>query len=211
MEIKRIPVGMIGTNCYIVYSGNECAVIDPGDEAERIALEIEKSGVEPKAILLTHGHFDHIGAVNELRSRYRCKVIIGAKDNEMLTDMSKNLTPFKSAGKYIIDGAETVIDGDEINIGGINFTVFETPGHSRGSVCYLAEQNLFSGDTLFRQECGRTDLYGGNYSEIKKSLKRLSELDEAVKVYPGHGEESNIAHERRYNPYMGCADYDDIY
>jgi len=192
MQIKKIIVGPIETNCYLVVSGNELAVIDPGDEADRIISGIQDLGkVNYKYILLTHGHFDHVMAVNELKGKYGFKVIVGEKD----TDIQSLNAQIRIETEAILPDV-TVKEGDELELGEEKIGVFATPGHTKGSVCYKISQNLFSGDTLFHRSHGRTDLPGGSDEEMGKSLDKLLKLDENIKVYPGHSNETTIKAER---------------
>lgn len=194
MDIKRIVVGGWGVNCYLIISGNELVVIDPGDETEKIVSEIEKLGkMDCKYILLTHAHFDHVGAVSDLRKKYGFKVVID-KEDEDISGMNLQI------GVQLPDVDTDIIvkDKDNLDLAGQRIRVIGTPGHTKGSVSYLIDGNLFSGDMLFRHTHGRTDLPGGSDREIKNSLKNLLELDGKIKVYPGHGDETTIQEERKH-------------
>ncbi|HIS77177.1 MAG TPA: MBL fold metallo-hydrolase [Candidatus Merdivicinus excrementipullorum] len=212
MTVQVLPVGEIGTNCYfVVDSDGSAAILDPGAQAEKIIRAVEQNGWTPKMILLTHGHFDHIGAVEELRNRYCIPVYIHQDDAEMLD------SPEKNGGIALIDRPVTASydnvfeDGSEIPMGNILFRVIHTPGHTKGSVCYLAENWMFSGDTLFNGGIGRTDLYGGSYPQLSASLKKLAALEGDFRVCPGHGPETSLEQERRQNPYLGKMSYDDLF
>lgn len=202
MNVTIMPVGMLGTNCYLLESeGGSCAIIDPGAQPDKISAMLEKSGVQVKYILLTHCHFDHIGGVNKLAARYpEAELYIGAKDRETAGD------PERCHGDPITGGAmerlRTVSEGQELPLDELTIRVVETPGHTRGGVVYLVEDVMFSGDTLFRAECGRCDLYGGDYEAMKRSLRKLAELPGDYTVYPGHGESSILGWERKNNRYM---------
>ena len=194
LQIHTLPLGDYQTNCYILHQeGNrDCVVIDPGYEPEIILSYLSEKGLTLRAILLTHGHFDHVGAVRELAAQTDCRVYINPKD--------LSLPPMLTAGPLYY--TNTYGEGDLLDIAGISFRVLETPGHTPGSVCLMAEQNLFSGDTLFSGSCGRTDLPGGDYRAMKESLKRLAALREDYNVYPGHGSNTTLAWEQKTNPYL---------
>ena len=201
MKINSLQVGPIGTNCYILQDeqAKVCAVIDPGDEAGRIEKAVEDTGCTPAMILLTHGHFDHCTAVRELLEKWpELPVYISEKD---VTD--------KAAGGFDLlfprleeKNQRYYQEGDRLTLGGLTIAVLETPGHSRGSVCLVVENVIFSGDTLFYGSCGRTDFAGGSYEEILGSLKRLAQLPGQYTVYPGHDRATDLDFERRMNPYM---------
>jgi glyoxylase-like metal-dependent hydrolase (beta-lactamase superfamily II) len=207
MEIITMPVGMLGTNCYIVKSdAGKCAVIDPGAQPEKIIDLMVKNKLTLQYVLLTHGHHDHIGGVKKLITQYRdARLYIGKGDLEMLGDSQKSLAIFKTASDsdFIIGNADTLAEGDTIELDELTFTVLETPGHTKGGVTYLCGDAMFSGDTLFREDVGRTDLYGGDYPTLKRSLAKLDALKGDFVVYPGHGESSTLDYERQNNQYIG--------
>ena len=194
LQIHTLPLGDYQTNCYILHQeGNrDCVVIDPGYEPEIILSYLSEKGLTLQAILLTHGHFDHVGAVRELAAQTDCRVYINPKDLSM--------PPMLTAGPLYY--TNTYGEGDRLDIAGLSFRVLETPGHTPGSVCLITENNIFSGDTLFRGSCGRTDLPGGDYRAMKESLKRLAALREDYNVYPGHGSNTTLAWEQKTNPYL---------
>ena len=202
VTIHTLVLGAYQTNCYIVHddSSKSCAVIDPGYEPEKILALTDKLGLTVDAILLTHGHFDHVGAVEALVSRTGCKLWMKE------ADYTQKPSPIASFFYPIHDCDFTEVcfceEGEQIHAGGLMFTVMETPGHTWGSVCYRCEDVIFTGDTLFAGACGRTDLPGGDAQWLRRSLARLSALEEDPTVYPGHGESSSLAREKRYNPYL---------
>ncbi len=192
MELYTLPLGSYMTNCYIV-SGKPgaCVVIDPGFEPERVIAFLENKGLIPEGILLTHGHFDHVGGVMPIRERYGCPVYLAPEDLKLPVYLTLPI------------GATTdVEEGDILDLAGISFRVLHTPGHTEGSVCYLTENALFAGDTLFEGSCGRTDLPGGSVPKMLDSLKRLRELEFTGGVFPGHGDSTTLAQERKTNPYL---------
>lgn len=192
MDIITLPVGALETNCYIVFrpERNDCIVIDPGDDAERIAAAV--NGKEVTAILLTHGHYDHTGALHA----FSCPVYMHPADEIMLTDAAWSamgegcgFVPRKANVHYVMEGST-------LSLAGMDIYVLHTPGHTPGCVCYQFEDALFTGDTLFHRGYGRTDLPGGNFRELVASLRRLYRLDEPIPFYPGHGPSSTIGKER---------------
>ena len=193
LTIHTLTLGMYQTNTYIIHDENSksCCVIDPGYQAGIILEQLEQLGLQLDAILLTHGHFDHVGAVKDLVAETDCRVFLCAEDT--------NLPPMFTAGPLYY--TDSYGEGSILNIAGLYIHVLHTPGHTPGSVCLLVSDALFSGDTLFAGSCGRTDI-GGDWPTIQNSLKRLSALEADFTVFPGHGESTTLAAEKRYNPYM---------
>jgi len=198
MEIKTLPVGQIEANCYIVTdeATGHCAVIDPGDESNAILDYIESNGLKAQYIFLTHGHFDHTTAAKEVSAATGAPVYIHEKDTSQSPESYRFLTD---------DAVRYYKEGDEIEVSALLFTVLETPGHSPGSVTLRCGSCLFTGDTLFRDSCGRTDLPGGNMQVLMGSLRRLAALEGDLEVYPGHMDSSTLDRERRFNYYMKYA------
>ena len=198
MKVKLLRVGPIGTNCYILEDDqtNLAAVIDPGDEPELIQEALEKEGVEVRYLLLTHGHYDHTTAVPALHRVYpQADIYIHQADAN-----GAGSTLFPLAGE--VDDLKLYDEGDVIRLGDHEIQVLHTPGHSPGSVTLKVEDVLFTGDTLFADSCGRTDLRGGSYEQIMQSLKRLGELKGDFHVCPGHEATSTLERERRSNPFL---------
>ena len=194
LKIHVLPLGDYQTNCSIVHEENstDCLIIDPGYEPEIISSYLEEKGLTPEAILLTHCHFDHVGAVKDLAAQYDCKVFLDKKELAM--------PPMLTNGPlYYTDGYG---DGDTLTLAGIPIQVLETPGHTPGSVCLIMEDTLFSGDTLFAGSCGRTDLPCGDARAMRDSLRRLAALSENYRVCPGHGPSSTLNREKQTNPYL---------
>lgn len=205
MEILVIPVGYLQENSYIAYDEDKVAVvIDPGDEGQKLVEAIRDRGLDVRYILLTHGHFDHTGAVMEIKNEFGAKLCVSGEDAEMLTDPQLSLAMRQRWKPEDISIDLLLSDGDVIEAGKMRFEVIATPGHSKGSVTYRCENVLFTGDTLFQGDCGRTDLYGGSYEQIKASLRRLADLEGDYQVLPGHGPDSTLEEERLHNIYMGA-------
>lgn len=194
MKIRKIPVGMLQENCYFVSDENgETAVIDPGDEADRLLGLLQSGGLTPCCILLTHGHFDHVGAAAALAERYHCPVYLHEEDRALPARLTGGPLPQTRA----------LHEGDELAVGALRFRVLETPGHSAGSVSLLCGDALFSGDTIFAGgSWGRTDFPGGSEPALRTSLRRLAALPPQTRVFPGHGPETTIAAERACDPFM---------
>ena len=201
MLIKTLPVGHLETNCYIVTDEQtrKCAIIDPGAESNTILDYIESNDLTPEMIFLTHGHFDHCMALGAVMEATGAPAYINKKD----ANIAKRYAPHgfdDSSVKCLY------AEGDVFMVGGLEFTVLETPGHSPGSVTLKCGPALFTGDTLFRDSCGRTDLDGGDMETLLASLRRLSALEGDFEVYPGHAEASTLDRERKFNYYMRYAD-----
>lgn len=198
MDIKTLQVGPIGTNCYILCDeqAKACAVIDPGGDAARVAAAVENTGCAPRAILLTHGHYDHTGGVAELQAKWpEIPVYLNRRDVYEGDAYLQQLFP-------PVSGARDYDEGDAVAVGGLTVEVLSTPGHSEGSVTLRCGDALFCGDTLFAGSCGRTDFPGGSMKKIMASLKRLGQLEGNLQVLPGHMEPSDLDRERRMNPYL---------
>ena len=201
MKVLSLMVGPIMTNCYLLCdeAAKVCAVIDPGDEPERIEALMATTGCTPVMILLTHGHFDHCTGVAGLLKKWPdLPVYIHEAD---VTDSSGSELTFRRLGEK---NQRYYQEGDTLTVGGLTLRVMETPGHSRGSVCLLVEGQgvIFSGDTLFRGNCGRCDFPGGDYRAMLRSLARLGRLEGQYQLYPGHEEATDMNYERKANPYM---------
>lgn len=190
LKIHTLVLGLYQVNCYVVHNADSdcCVVIDPGYSPRKIDAFLQEKGLHLEAILLTHGHFDHVGGVKDLAED--CKVYLHPLEHTMPQALT--------AGKlYATDEYS-----DSFSVAGMDFTVLHTPGHTPGSVCLIVEDAMFSGDTLFAGSCGRTDLPGGDWATIQTSLHHLAELPGDYRVFPGHAEETTLAQERQYNPYL---------
>ena len=198
MKVKVMQVGQLGTNCYILEdeTTNKAAVIDPGDEADRIWKVLQEDGAEVEYILLTHGHYDHTTGVPELKKHVpQAQVYIHRAD---ANGAGSSLFPLASQ----VPDLRNYGEGDTLTLGSLTIQVLETPGHSPGSVTLKVGDVLFTGDTLFCGSMGRTDFAGGSYEQIMASLKRLGQLEGDFHVCPGHDATSTLARERQYNPFL---------
>lgn len=200
MLVKTLPVGHLGTNCYVVTDEEtlNCAVIDPGDESNTIMDYIEDNKLKCKLILITHGHFDHVGAVLPLAEETGAVVYMNKKDDARYAN-----DPFMAFA--LPEGGEFYDDGDVVELDSLRFEVIATPGHTKGGVSLRCGEALFTGDTLFRGSCGRTDFPGGDMDKQLLSLKRLCQLPGDYEVYPGHMEETTLERERQFNYYCRIA------
>ncbi len=202
MKIERVIVGpMYQVNCYVVGNHEKVIVIDPGDEPEKIINKIGNRNVE--YILNTHLHVDHIGAVEELREKYQAPFGVYKEEKDAISDPVKNLSAY-TGGAITLNKADMYFeDGQEIDFLNTKIKVLHTPGHTAGGCCYLIDNHLFTGDTLFNMSIGRTDFPGGNYNQIIQSIKKkIIPLDEKISIHPGHMQESTIGFEKSNNPFL---------
>lgn len=204
-KLIELTVGMVMTNCYIGYNDDtrEAFIVDPGDDARRISRAVREQKLNVKGILLTHGHFDHIMAVPELKEEFGAPVYAHEAEEALLQDTQMNLSaPW--VGRALSLSAERLLkDGEKFELAGFEIQAIHTPGHTAGGVSYYlaVEQALFSGDTLFRGSYGRVDLPTASGADIARSInEKLLPLPEETAVYPGHERETTIGHERKYNP-----------
>lgn len=202
MEVTRLRVGPMVTNCYVVKEGCAAMIIDPGYSAEKIEAALKGACV--KYIILTHAHFDHIYESGFFRSKYGAKVVILDREEASLYDPDMFLsTEGYDLRTYRAD--MTVSDGDIFDFEGCEFRIIHTPGHTRGSMCLYCEKEkiLFSGDTLFNGSVGRMDFPGGSEESMRKSVEKLMTLPDDVTVHPGHGFSTTVGAERQFNPFIG--------
>ena len=208
LNVRAYPLGYIQTNCYVVSNSEKhCLIVDPGGDGDKLIGELKKLNMKPVAILLTHAHFDHIGAVDQVRDAYEIPVYIHTAEKKWLMDPAKN-----GSGKYaeipsiVVKEADVLIQQEsKLDIGSFSCQVFHTPGHSPGSVTFYFKDDEFAlvGDTLFQNSVGRTDLPGGNEAELLKSIhSKLLSLPETTIIYPGHGAATTIEDEMTSNPFL---------
>lgn len=202
INIKSIILGDLGNNCYLITdeATGKSALVDCTEAGSKMLDFLGDADLE--YILLTHGHFDHIGGVKEISEKYGAKVVISAEDAPMLTSGRHSLAAFCGAKQNNKEPDIIIKDGDIINLGETEIKVMATAGHTKGGVCYIADDSIFTGDTLFFCSCGRTDFPGGSFTEIKESLGKLARLNGDYKLYPGHDRTTTLAFERQNNPYM---------
>lgn len=205
MVIQNIILGAVGTNCLLVMNKEtkEMLIIDPGDDPPAINNAVTRFGGNPVAILLTHGHYDHIMAVEALRDLFDTPVYAHRAEQEILKSLSLNMSGSWMKG-YTTSADHLLADGQKLSLAGTDIVVWHTPGHTKGSCCYYfpEEQVLLSGDTLFAGSVGRMDFPTGSGAQMKASISRLlNDLPEETEVYPGHGETTTIGYEKRYNPF----------
>ena len=206
MQIKMLQLGMVGTNCYIFWDEKtmKCAVVDPGDNGEQIADFIQGQGLEPVAVLLTHSHFDHILGIPGLRAVWpELPVYCHPADIDPRKTVSLFGSTFPTVSAFGI--VTPYVEGDKVQVGGITVEVISTPGHTPGCVTLKAEDVLFTGDTLFRSSIGRTDLEGGDFGTLMRSLKKLGALEGDWRVLPGHEGLSTLADEKMFNGFLAQA------
>lgn len=206
LKIEHLLLGQVATNCYLAMNEDtkEIIIVDPADRADRIVQKVQVMGGTPVAVLLTHGHFDHIGAAQELRDKYGISIYAMKEEAAVLASMQLNLS--QMFGCPLTLNADVLVkDGQELKLAGLDITVFHTPGHTQGGACYYLKEEgvLFSGDTLFCESVGRSDFPTGSMSTLVRSIKeKLLVLPEDTRVLPGHNNESTIGHEKRYNPFL---------
>lgn len=201
-DIKMITGGMCETNSYIISDENGvCVIVDPEGRADVYTRYIESNALKPEAILLTHAHFDHIGAMEPLRKEYSVKVYAGEREKAVLNDPRINLTSMIGQGRSF-EADVYLSDGEEFTIGSMTFKTVYTPGHTCGSVVYLIDGVMIAGDTLFMGSCGRTDFPTGDWGKMNESLQMLKNLEGDYRVLSGHGPETTLERERRTNMFM---------
>lgn len=205
MEFIRIPAGIYAANCYILYCENtkEGIVLDPGGDAEDILQKVKENNLKINYILLTHGHADHIGGVEELKNSLKIPVLIHKKDEKMVEDSEINLSAAMAMGPISIFPDKLLEEGHIVEFGDVKGEIIHTPGHTKGSICIKFDEYLVTGDTLFNGSIGRTDLVDGSYDDITKSIKeKLIPLDSKLTILPGHGVPSTLLEQKKSNPFL---------
>lgn len=205
MILKQFVVGFLEVNNYLLIDeeSKEAVLIDCTEKNDEIDEAIKEYGAKLKYILLTHGHFDHVLGVNDFKKKYNCEILIHADDEIILNNVDKFMSGFGFGATEVprVDGF--LKENQTLQFGENKIKVIHTPGHSPGSVGYLVQDNLFSGDTIFYECVGRTDLMGGSFSQLKESIqKKIFTLDDNIKIYPGHGQSSTVKHERENNKFL---------
>lgn len=204
IKIKTIVSGFLDVNCYVVYDSKKlnAAIIDPGEDGDKVILEIEKDGFNPEILINTHGHYDHILSDDKIRSKFQIPLAIHKDDVCMLSDTYKNASAMLGIGVIVKTPDILLEDNQEVQLSFASLKVIHTPGHTKGGICLLFDGFLLTGDTLFAGTIGRTDLDGGDNQEMKSSLSKIKKLDPSLVIYPGHGSSSTLANELRCNQYL---------
>lgn len=204
MRIRQLVLGDLDTNCYIVWDETRQAlIIDPADEAEAVLSVLKQEGLTVSAVVLTHAHFDHMLAAQEVCNATGATLYVGRGDADAMTDPIRNLSGlFSPAVPVTIEHYTCVSEGDTLTAGDLTFTVLETPGHTPGCICLHRDDCLFAGDTLFKDSIGRLDFPGGDTAAMVCSLQRLMQLSADTVVYSGHGPSTTIGREAKWNPYL---------
>ncbi len=203
MRINCLNLGELATNCYCVSGEDFAFVVDPADTSDELIYFVtESTDKKHKYILLTHCHIDHILGVNAIKQIWNCPIVIGKEDAESLKDPKVNLSGMIFGFDFSIKADITVAEGDKIDLGEQEICVLETPGHTKGSVCYILGEHMFSGDTLFKGTIGNTNFPTSNTCEMLKTLKKLAEMDTDYKLYPGHDSATTLFYEKKYNRFM---------
>ncbi|WKY46381.1 MBL fold metallo-hydrolase [Eubacteriaceae bacterium ES3] len=204
MEIEKLSLGSMGTNCYLIWDDNKNGIIiDPGFMDNRVEEIIKDKDLKIKYIVLTHGHFDHLGGVEHLRKLTQAQVLIHAEDSDCLTNPQRNLSYLAGMNLECGKADGYLVESENLKVGDLDFRIIHTPGHSKGGVSLLINKYLFSGDTLFNTSIGRTDFMDGNLDELLTNIReKLLILPDDTIVYPGHGENTTIGYEKLHNPFL---------
>lgn len=205
MKVEILSGGSFSqyANCYGILTEKTAIVVDPGNYTEDIARFLKNNSDKARLILITHAHYDHIGGADRLRRETGVKIAIGVNEEFALSDCNFNLSGKFSPAIPPFKADYTIEDEEEFTVGDLTVTAYETSGHTKGGMCYFMEKSLFCGDMIFYETVGRVDLPGGNADDMKQSLDRILWLfDDDTRVFPGHGQETTIGHERRYNLYL---------
>lgn len=212
-EINTFIVGIMETNSYVIrdVDTSAMAIVDPGEYSQQAVDYINKNGGNLELILLTHGHFDHITGVSDYKKIFpNAKVYIGEKDFPYLENDDLNLSSKMAMRKFTHFSADILKDEDTLTLGNTKIKYIETPGHTKGSGCFIFDHNIMSGDTLFCESCGRTDFPGSSSASMIKSLLKIASIEGEYNIFPGHMTTTTLSHEKKYNPFMNSS-YEDFY
>lgn len=201
-KIKTYVLGMVQVNCYVLWNDQHVLIIDPGSASQTMIKDIDDQGGIVDGIILTHGHFDHIGGVDALVEHYHCPLYMNAWDQDMLMDAYLNASGAMGLPEVIVHTKPQFLDAGCHTIGAFNIRFIYAPGHSNGCSMILWDDHLFSGDVLFAGSIGRTDLPDGDMSKMRNSLRIFKDLDPSIKIYPGHGPVTDLRWELQQNPYL---------
>ena len=206
MDIISVSSGYMSANTYILKDSatGDAAIVDPGGDSDHIISQIHANSANVKCIFLTHGHFDHILALDKVREYTGARVYIHALDHVCLSNPVFSLMTHIGRSDTFSDADVLLDGGEEIEVGESRVRVIHTPGHTVGSVCFVTDSGIITGDTLFYESIGRTDFPGGSFEAIEDSIKKLYAIEGDAAVYPGHGRATSLEHERRFNPYVSC-------
>lgn len=211
IDVEKLVLGSVNTNCYIVGFNGNCLIIDPSSEAEKILRVIEEKKVKPLAILLTHGHFDHVMATKEIAEKYHLEIYASEKETDLLQDASKNLAMQFLGEDFTLKATRLLKNGDEPEFKGLRLKVIETPGHTRGSISFLIEnlenedfqRVIFSGDSIFNGSIGRVDFPTGSEKMMRNTIHEIyKKLPEDTVIFSGHGSVTTVGNEKKKNPYF---------
>ncbi len=213
IEVQTYIVGHLRTNCYIIKDKDtgKMAIIDPGYRSKLIEEVIENNKENIEYILLTHGHFDHIFEVKKYSAMSGAKIVMGAKESDFPNDCELNLSKDFRKKPEVFSSDILLEDGQTIKLGNTEIKAIHTPGHTRGSMCYIIDNNIFSGDTLMKDTIGNTGFVTGSMDDMKKSLKKFLDLKEDYFIYSGHGDKTTLNYEKSNNMYLGSSSYDNLY
>lgn len=205
MEIIRIPLGVYGANCYIIYSEatKEGVIVDPGGFDDEVVNFIKARDIKINGILLTHGHGDHIGGAKEFKELFNVDIFAHKEEKDILFEPDKNLSSTMTFGPISLEADVFLEDGDLLRYKDLEIEVIHTPGHSPGGVCFKVSNDIITGDSLFLGSIGRTDLYGGDHLTLLDSInEKLMVFNDDIRIHPGHGQASSIGYERKNNPFL---------